>query len=287
MVQVKSYANIDSFFQDTLSFLEQNEAANNLHIGIPLSMPRLRAFDNPLNLFAVFKNQKVVFVCLQTPPRNLLISGEESLSEEIFKVFIPFLFEKNIKASGIIGPKNISLALAEAWKLQTGQNWEINFQQLIYQLDQLKPVPLSSGKFRQANLEDLPIVQEWLIDFVKDAMNTSDPEKTKAIAKAKTEEGSIYLWEDGAIVSMASVARPTRNGITVNYVYTPPAYRGKGYASSCVSKMSELMLKKYQFCCLFTDMSNSTSNKIYKNMGYYPITEYRDIKFIDSLKTPS
>ena len=39
---------------------------------------------------------------------------------------------------------------------------------------------------------------------------------------------SLYVWEDEGIVSMVKQARPTPNGIVVNFVYTPPALRGQG-----------------------------------------------------------
>ena len=126
----------------------------------------------------------------------------------------------------------------------------------------------------------LPIVKNWFINFSKEAMNSDDAAKAIIIGKAKIEAGTLYLWEDQDIVSMAAIARPTRNGITVNYVYSPPEYRGKGYASSCVASMSERMLKHYDFCSLFTDMKNPTSNKIYQKMGYYPIKEFREIHFL-------
>ncbi len=47
---------------------------------------------------------------------------------------------------------------------------------------------------------------------------------------------------NGKYVSMANAARPTTHNITINYVYTPQEERKKGYASSCVSTLSQLML---------------------------------------------
>ncbi|MEC0672091.1 hypothetical protein P9D47_06275 [Bacillus haynesii] len=38
---------------------------------------------------------------------------------------------------------------------------------------------------------------------------------------------------------MAQKARPTKNGITVNLVFTPRHFRRKGYASSCVAVLSQ------------------------------------------------
>lgn len=278
-MHVKRYLNIDSFLQENLSFLEKNEAANNLPLGIPLSIPRLQALEQPLNLFSVQHEGEVIFSAAQTPPHNLLISGHPDYTSEILNAFIPFLKDIAIEITGVIGDRHLALAFAKAWEIKTGQTWKINFRQLVHQLDQLQDIRPTSGQLRKATLNDLPIVEQWIIDFALAAMNSSNPEKSKAIASAKIETGQIYLWEDQIPVSMAAVARPTRNGITVNYVYTPPEHRGKGYASNCVYAMSEKMLEAYKFCCLFTDETNPTSNKIYQAMGYYPVAEFYEIKF--------
>ena len=47
---------------------------------------------------------------------------------------------------------------------------------------------------------------------------------------------------DGKLVSVAAKTRPTKNNITVNFVYTPKEERKKGYASNCVAALSQRML---------------------------------------------
>jgi uncharacterized protein len=279
-MQVKQYTSINDFFKDNLSFLERKEAVNNLLIGIPSSMIGATEEKIPLNLFSVFKNKEVVFSFVQTPPNNFLIYGEEPMGAAVFKALIPILIDKKIITQGVIGPKNLAVKFAEIWKVETGQDWRVNFQQLIYQLDEVKETNVSKGILRKATMNDLPVVEQWFVDFSKEAMRNVDETAAKILAKAKVELGTLYLWENGEPVSMAGVARPTRNGITVNYVYTPSECRGKGYASSCVSVMSKLMLEQYKYCCLFTDIANPTSNRIYQQIGYYPIFEYREIGFL-------
>ena len=281
-MRVKQYHSINDFFKENLSFLEKQEATNNLQIGIPLSMLGEVEKRSPPNLFSVFNDQQVVFSCVQTSPRNFLIYGEEPLDKVVFKSLIPVLVEKKINTQGVIGPKHLATGFAEAWKEETGQSWAINFEQMIYQLDAVREIKLSNGVFKKATIEDLPVVEQWFVDFAKEAMNRPNDEESRKIAREKVETGCLYLWKNEEIsVSMAAVARPTRNGITVNYVYTPPEHRGKGYACSCVAMTSKLMLEEYKFCCLFTDLSNVSSNYIYQKIGYYPIIAYREIRFLN------
>jgi predicted GNAT family acetyltransferase len=79
---------------------------------------------------------------------------------------------------------------------------------------------------------------------------------------------------------LAGAARPTVNGIAIGPVYTPPQFRGKGYASSLVAKLSQHLLDQGRtFCTLFTDLANPTSNRIYQNIGYRPVCDYTVYRF--------
>jgi predicted GNAT family acetyltransferase len=73
---------------------------------------------------------------------------------------------------------------------------------------------------------------------------------------------------------MACWARPTKRNVTIGYVYTPPEERKKGYASDCVSALSQHLLDSgYQTTSLYTDLANPTSNKIYMEIGYEPVMD--------------
>jgi predicted GNAT family acetyltransferase len=73
---------------------------------------------------------------------------------------------------------------------------------------------------------------------------------------------------------MAAKTRETDHGAVVSLVYTPANHRGKGYASNLTAGLSDHFLKQgYQFCVLFTDLANPTSNAIYQKIGYYPVAD--------------
>ena len=91
---------------------------------------------------------------------------------------------------------------------------------------------------------------------------------------------AFLLRTDGGPVSTAMWARPTPNGVTINGVYTPGARRNRGYASACVAALSQRMLDEGQeFCCLYTDLSNPTSNDIYLSIVYQPVCDSDDYLF--------
>jgi predicted GNAT family acetyltransferase len=81
-------------------------------------------------------------------------------------------------------------------------------------------------------------------------------------------------------MSLAGFGSPTATGIRVGPVYTPPDRRRKGFASALVADLSRRMLEKgYEFCFLYTDLSNPYSNKVYLTIGYEFVCESADFSF--------
>lgn len=89
------------------------------------------------------------------------------------------------------------------------------------------------------------------------------------------------MWEtDDRIVSLRGHSGPTGTGIRIGPVYTPPADRGRGYASALVAAQSEWLLQHgYQQCFLYTDLANQTSNDLYIRIGYEQIAESAEYLF--------
>ena len=79
---------------------------------------------------------------------------------------------------------------------------------------------------------------------------------------------------------MAGCTGWTPRGVRINAVYTPPQSRRRGYASACVAALSQLLLGAgRQFCFLFTDLANPTSNRIYQQIGYRAVCDVDEYAF--------
>jgi predicted GNAT family acetyltransferase len=126
------------------------------------------------------------------------------------------------------------------------------------------------------------LVAQWAHGFKVEIFGRADPEEARLGAERRIEAGDIYLWEDLGPVSMAMKSRPTRNGISVSLVYTPPALRGRGYATACVGEFSRLLLDSgWAYCALFADLENAAANRVYQKIGYEPTCEYDEYVFVD------
>jgi predicted GNAT family acetyltransferase len=123
-------------------------------------------------------------------------------------------------------------------------------------------------------------VAAWSYAFAQEGLGRGTMEEARTLAARRIPQGDIFLWDDQGPASMAIRARPTPHVYTVTGVYTPPELRGRGYASACVSALSQLLLDSgKQFCSLFTDLSNPVSNSIYRKIGYEPVCDFTEFRF--------
>ena len=144
-----------------------------------------------------------------------------------------------------------------------------------FKLDGVTMPAFSGGRMRAVEKSDEPLALDWMRAFNQEALGEVDEQECRKLVASLLKRRCLFFWEDPLPVSMAAATRPTRNGITINAVYTPPAHRGKGYASNCVASLSKNMLDKgHRFCALFTDLKNPTSNKIYQAIGYRKVADF-------------
>lgn len=140
------------------------------------------------------------------------------------------------------------------------------------EVSEVNDIILPEGNFRQATLEDLPLLSKWFCQFSLDATNELiDISIASSFMKDKISHGLVYIFENKnkQAVSMAAATRQLQNGICINLVYTDEAFRKKKYGSAVVFNLSKLLLQSgNKFCTLCVDKSNQISNRIYRKIGY-------------------
>ena len=140
------------------------------------------------------------------------------------------------------------------------------------------------GAMRRATPADRELLVAWYQDFFVDAHGRERPrdqDEREIDARLATPSSGLYLWIDTEPVSLAGYSGPTSNGIRVGPVYTPQEHRRRGYASALTAALSQLLLDGgRRYCFLFTDLANLTSNHIYQAIGYRPVCEVDDLRFL-------
>jgi predicted GNAT family acetyltransferase len=180
---------------------------------------------------------------------------------------------------GVLGPSDTARAFGDLWCSKTGQDWVVGMEQRIHKLTQVRAVEMSAGRMIRAGTGHLGLATRWFREFARET-GVSDVDPRHA-AKRRIDRQRLYLWMHEEIVAMAGWSGTTRNGVRVNAVYTPPESRGLGYATSCVATLSRQILKSgREFCCLYTDLANPTSNAIYQRIGYEPVCDASALEFV-------
>ncbi|GAP13510.1 predicted acetyltransferase [Longilinea arvoryzae] len=283
MLSPIQFASADAFLQHAQTTLLQDEAANGLMLGICI---RLRDYPERILaapfLFTIDREpHQIVLAAIMTPPHNLILHCAETCDPSILEMLAGHLIAQGWAIPGVLGPAAISERFAERWAQRTGCQARVHQRQRGFELRQVIPPLPAPGRFRPAELSDLPLLTEWARAFYQDALHEDlTLEQARAMTALKIDDRQLYVWDANEPVSMAAVGRPTPHGISVSFVYTPPRQRGRGYASNCVAVLSQHMLDEgYQFCTLFTDLANPVSNAIYQHIGYRPIFDYTEYHF--------
>ncbi|MDW0112780.1 GNAT family N-acetyltransferase [Sporosarcina saromensis] len=282
-MQWTRYHDAEKFASIAEPIVMKQEDVFSLFLGV-LQAIKQGKYKNPF-LATVEEGNDILAIVQMTPPHPLnVVIVNESRMEEVIAFLIHNLVASNVEVPGVISLKPWASLFASEWCTTTGQQQKLLMDQGLYRLDEVDDsLQLSPGEWRFATEEDSPLIEEWITLFEEDTHLPKSPQSTvKERAATFIAAREIFLWVNGGeVVSMMKKARPTENSVTISLVFTPKAERKKGYARTMVLEGSKELLKDYQFCVLYTDMLNPTSNKIYQEIGYKRIADSVHIGFTE------
>ena len=172
---------------------------------------------------------------------------------------------------GVAGDAAAAARFAGRWAEVLKVPAEPGEGQRLYELRSLR-LPEVPGSLRPAQAADLALVVEWAKGFERD---TGSAIPTSDVMALRIEEKLIWLWDHGGPVSMAGYTTPIAGVSRIGHVYTPPEHRGHGYAAGCTAGASQVAFDHgADRCCLYTQLSNPTSNAIYRRLGYEAVGEH-------------
>lgn len=277
-MKLERFDNPAGFYRRVEPFLLTREAEHNLMLGISMTLMQTDLYQESPYLALVEDEGEVVAAALRTPPHNLILSemADERplpcLADDVYAVY-------GAELVGVLGPQPLSRGFADLWTRHTGLPARLKFAERLYRLDKVRPVVGVPGELRRATEADHDLVLHWSVDFNLEALGEADPEQIERFVSlsltADPQSRGRYLWFDGdQAVSMVGYMSPTINGMRIGPLYTPPELRGRGYGSACTAGVSQWLLDQGRtFVLLYTDLSNSTSNHIYQNIGYEPVRD--------------
>ncbi|MCT4797220.1 GNAT family N-acetyltransferase [Exiguobacterium profundum] len=268
------WKNPDHFSDRVMTALLDEEAKNSLMIGV-LNNVKQGIYET-FHQFTVEEDGELLAILQVTPPHPLhyIVVKKERL-DLLPSFIIPHLLKEEVPFSEVVSERQQAERFATAWQEITSGTSEMFMSQGLYRLDSVEDIDMATGRMREATVADQAQLEAWYSAFeAESGLRSSPPEKvTKAVQTMLEREEAVFWEVDGQVVSCAKHARQTENGITVSFVYTSPSARGKGYARSLVADLSRQLLETKSFCVLYTDLTNPTSNKIYREVGYQQIMD--------------
>ncbi|MBI9046390.1 MAG: GNAT family N-acetyltransferase [Anaerolineaceae bacterium] len=288
-MQIKVYQDIESFLEIAQPVLARDIPRNNLILGVALQIKQEPdRYQSPPFLAIGEEAGKLQIIAVMTPPFGILIYAETPDKKGQFSTLIDKLIMNDWTVPGVNGLEIITRDFAENWMEKTGESIEIGMQSRVFMLDKvIFPKKPADGNLRQAMENDQELIADWLKGFHQEALGENEVDDwghERASYMISHEE--VFIWEDACKpVSMAARVRPLLDSICVSAVYTPPELRNKGYASTCVAALSQFLLNEgRRICALFTDITNPTSNAIYQSIGYRPVCDFVEFRFVNRSK---
>ncbi|MBD2579081.1 GNAT family N-acetyltransferase [Oscillatoria sp. FACHB-1406] len=304
-MELHRFKNAPEFYARAEPHWLANEALHNLMLALAKSLVRYpERYSLPPYLVTVETEGKVVAVASQMPPYKLLVSevgqraptqaeetglsGEEERrlrTRSALEAIALDCQRRQRVLPGVSAPAFEAKIFAELWQEMTGAPCNPSLQLHVRQLERVQPIAKVEGQLRLATFAERQLAIAWQAEFFQEALGIEKPNLNWTV-EYQIEEERIYFWTipapDGKEmpVSLAVCGRSTPNGATITAVYTPSVYRRKGYATSCVATLSEILLARgYRYCFLFTDVTNPTSNRIYSAIGYEIVGDWDEYTF--------
>ena len=271
-MEVTRYPEAGAFLTVARPLLMSAEAENNLILGVAEGLARNpKAVENPY-LATVGNGTQVLACAVRIAPFKLLLTRANrkpiaALAADAFAA-VPDL-------TGITGPDRSAGDFATAWSKLSGLPARASMRMRIHEARKVSGPGLrdTAGTFRAATSEDSSLLRAWTDAFVEEARIQEEVDSGAIVANS-VKRGRLYVWDDGGPKSMAAWTGKTPNGVRINFVYTPRELRGKGYATACVSALTQQQFAQGSaFCWLYTDLSSAASPNIFKRIGYWPVSD--------------
>ena len=287
-MQFKLYMDVHEFYNDTYDVLMRHESQNMIPLGniiIGHEGKDKTKWRDPANwlMAAVWDERGILLTALMTPPHNITLYATDNIIDpETVNCLVDGLIDFEIP--GVMTEKTLAEYYAREYTARKGLTFKTAMNQRIYELKAVNPDVKQFGIVRLLDESDMHFFPYWLEAFNASkkygATEMFEPQDEKAYLYRLSTKKLYVLEVNGIPVSMAGYTREMQTAVGVAFVYTPPYFRGRGYASSCVAQISQMALDKgFTRCVLYTDLLNPTSNSIYQKIGYTAVCDSLMLKF--------
>lgn len=272
-MEVRVASDPQAFEETVFPFLQQDPVVHNLVMTVVHERAIGRMRDTEPSYFVSVHDPDVVGVAMRTPGRYVYLGAlREDLAEPVADAYADVLPE----IAGVAGDRSVVTRFGARWcEHRGGRVTEVRGTRL-HKLIELTPLEADAGGPRLMTADEVDLVAGWGKDGFAEELHIGYREW----AERHLEHESMWIWAvDGEPVSMVGFHQPLFGVSRVGPVYTPPEQRRHGYAGALTSHVTAMILAGGNQACLFTDLANPTSNKIYHQAGYRPVADFVEAEF--------
>lgn len=233
------------------------------------------ASPEPGRYWCVRDGREVCGFALQSPPD--FSAALARVGSDVLALLVAAMVTDAPDLPGVIAEAGVAAGFAGQWaEVARVPAFPVEAQRL-YRLGTPRRPRDPAARARPAGLAERDLLLEWLRQFQREVGD--GPRGTEDRLPRALGDGRVWVWERGRPVAMAGVSAPVAGVARIGPVFTPPAERGRGYASALVAELSVRALDGADHCILYTQLSNPTSNAIYRAIGYEPVSEILRYRF--------
>ncbi len=274
---VSHYDDINQIPEIVDSYLNQQPVINFESIGM---LEQLRenpqTFDGILECIVVSLNREIQIVTCRIRPHNILISHSKNRSS--ISTLTEYFIETEISIPGIYGPLVEVEQFTNIWKELSGEEFRTSDEFLQYSLNNLKISSHLIGDISTAKHEQKELLEGWTKESIREIIPDSTDEFvlscTTSFLKLLNLNNVFVLTVENLPVSMAAISGQTKTMQAINDVYTPPEFRGKGFATElCVFLCDYILNDCKNTPVLWVKATNHAAIHIYEKIGFEKVAE--------------
>ena len=190
---------------------------------------------------------------------NMMICGKTN--SESTGLIVDWIVNGNQRVEKVFGPTDLVDLFVSVLKKKSCLEYSIRMETDLMMLTALNPIKLSDGDFRKAEKKDMDRVFELVNEFFSEALKLPDTAKARERTESLIERENMFVLEwNKKIVCIAAITRSLTECLVISYVYTEKLHRAQGHATTCVGKLSRLILEEEgKYAVLFADKHNGRS----------------------------
>ncbi len=198
---------------------------------------------------------------------------------------------------GIIGPHEQVAAIKAALGLERFPR-QLDQREELYSLDLADlrvPEALATGrvKGRLVETRDADVLTRWRVGYDMEALGDKETDKLwaheRALAERIAAERNTWILEaEGRPVATSAFNTRIREAVQIGGVWTPPEFRGRGYARCVVAQsLLDARAEGVEKAILFTGENNVAAQKAYTALEFRRIGDYHLLMLRDPLNVTS